>query len=92
MILVKKRTQSEQEMKEAQKPGNNMSMLRRANSPSFEGRRAKLRGEELTTKTMQPREFSEQGKVKWSSKGPIDHFIRIVVTAYVEFAKAILSP
>jgi ATP-binding cassette, subfamily C (CFTR/MRP), member 1 len=51
-----------------------MATLRRASSASFKGPRGKLRDEEEpTTRTRQSKEFSEQGKVKWS--------------VYVEYAK-----
>jgi ATP-binding cassette, subfamily C (CFTR/MRP), member 1 len=44
-----------------------MATLRRASSASFKGPRGKLRDEEEpTTRTKQSKEFSEQGKVKWS--------------------------
>lgn len=51
-----------------------MATLRRASSASLKGPRGKLRDEEEpTTQTKQSKEFSEQGKVKWS--------------VYVEYAK-----
>jgi ABC-type Fe3+/spermidine/putrescine transport system ATPase subunit len=43
--------------------------LRRASSASFRGPRGKLTDEEGGAKTKQSKEFSEQGKVKWSVYG-----------------------
>lgn len=45
------------------------STLRRASAASFKGPRSKIRDEEEpTSKTKQSKEFSEQGKVKWSGR------------------------
>lgn len=56
----------------AAKPrSSSMATLRRASTASFRGPRGKLTDEEVAggTRTRQAKEFSEQGKVKWSVYG-----------------------
>lgn len=68
-----------------------MSTLRRASTASFKGPRGKLRDEEEPSKSKQNKEFSEQGKVKWSgeSLSPIPplYSALLTCTVYAEYAK-----
>jgi hypothetical protein len=58
-----------------------MTTLRRASTASFRGPRGKLRDEEDPNKNKQNKEFSEQGKVKWS--GTRSHMISFIFVADV---------
>jgi ATP-binding cassette, subfamily C (CFTR/MRP), member 1 len=61
---------------------SSMGSLRRASSASFKGPRGKIRDEEEpTTRTRQSKEFSEQGKVKWSVYGEYAKTSNLVAVA-----------
>jgi len=104
IALATELTESEQEMEGTEKAQqaailprsigakrqDSMATLRRASSAGFKGPRAKLRDEEEPrTKTKRSREFSEQGKVKWSGKRSYrpSEVSSLSITVYAEYAK-----